>query len=411
MEPLDSRETMERRFLDLAEFVTEHRCLWEPRPFAELVVGWEDLFPDVATWLRALPDDQVDDFWDKGFPESGCPPLLQSLQNRARALCALPRAAGPAMPTKKHPVVWHWRIKGRKLAQLQEFTSCVLDRWPAQTGGIVDWCAGQGHLGRSLAWAVGLPVTFIELDPALAAAGAPLARRMGVDGDTLVADVLDLQTDRCLEPDQTVVALHACGNLGDDLLVRGGRRRVAGMFWAPCCYHRTGPTKKHRYLSELGQVVGPYLSKSALRLAIADEVVAAERQRRFRRREQQWRLGWDLIRRHYRGAVTYESPGMLSPGFVQLSFSDFCQRLAHEEGWELPGDCDWADFERRAALRLRESTALSLVRGLFRRSLELIHVLDRAIALAELSYSVDLVRFCDRSLTPRDLMIRGVCQL
>ncbi|NUN14082.1 MAG: methyltransferase [Myxococcales bacterium] len=399
---------METRFVALARFVAEHQALWQVRPFAELVVPWEHDLPEIATWLKQLPDDRVDEYWDGGFPETDCPPLLWSLQQQAQSLCTTPLAEGPSMPTKRHPVVWYWRIKGRKLEQLQSFTSAVLEKWPANTQRIVDWCAGKGHLGRCLAWAVDLPATFIEFDPILANMGAQLAKRMGVDCETVVADVLDLQTDRCLTPNRTVVALHACGHLGDDLLLRGGRNKVAGIFWAPCCYHRTGSSGKHRYLSSIGVSHGPYLSKSALRLAIADEVVAPDRQRRFRRREQQWRLGWDLLRRDVVGATTYESPGMLAPELVQLSFPEFCDRLAHREGWEIPAHCDWVAYERRAVDRLRETTALSLVRSLFRRSLEMLHVLDRAITLSEMGYSVDVVRFCDRRLTPRDLLIRGV---
>jgi hypothetical protein len=46
-----------------------------------------------------------------------------------------------------------------------------------------------------------------------------------------------------------------------------------------------------------------------------------------------------------------------------------------------------------------------LVRGLFRRPLELWLVLDRALYLEENGYAVQVGEFCDSQLTPRNLMV------
>lgn len=48
---------------------------------------------------------------------------------------------------------------------------------------------------------------------------------------------------------------------------------------------------------------------------------------------------------------------------------------------------------------------LELVRGLFRRPLELWLVLDRALYLSENGYDVQVGEFCDTHLTPRNLML------
>ena len=48
---------------------------------------------------------------------------------------------------------------------------------------------------------------------------------------------------------------------------------------------------------------------------------------------------------------------------------------------------------------------LELVRGLFRRPMELWLVLDRALYLSERGYEVQLGEFCDSHLTPRNLML------
>ncbi|ALP41550.1 hypothetical protein WL1483_2131 [Aeromonas schubertii] len=51
---------------------------------------------------------------------------------------------------------------------------------------------------------------------------------------------------------------------------------------------------------------------------------------------------------------------------------------------------------------------MELVRHLFRRPLELWLVLDRALRLEEEGYRVEIGEFCERPLTPRNILIRAV---
>ncbi len=55
--------------------------------------------------------------------------------------------------------------------------------------------------------------------------------------------------------------------------------------------------------------------------------------------------------------------------------------------------------------RLAEVRNLELVRGLFRRPLEVWLVLDRALFLRENGYKVEVGTFCESTLTPRNLMV------
>ncbi len=51
---------------------------------------------------------------------------------------------------------------------------------------------------------------------------------------------------------------------------------------------------------------------------------------------------------------------------------------------------------------------MELVRHLFRRPLEIWLALDRALFLEEQGYEVELGAFCDKPMTPRNLLIRAV---
>ena len=55
-----------------------------------------------------------------------------------------------------------------------------------------------------------------------------------------------------------------------------------------------------------------------------------------------------------------------------------------------------------------EMEKLSLVQQVFRRPLEIWLALDRAIYLQEQGYEASIEEFCERSITPRNLLIHGV---
>jgi len=69
------------------------------------------------------------------------------------------------------------------------------------------------------------------------------------------------------------------------------------------------------------------------------------------------------------------------------------------------GEQDWATLEAHGWRRLAEVRNLELLRGLFRRPLELWLVLDRALFLREQGYKVEVGSFCETTLTPRNLMV------
>src|SRR3546814_15111250 len=68
-------------------------------------------------------------------------------------------------------------------------------------------------------------------------------------------------------------------------------------------------------------------------------------------------------------------------------------------------DLDGSVLEAAGHQRLAEVRNLELVRGLFRRPLELWLVLDRALFLSQKNYNVRLGTFCKTPLTPRNLML------
>ncbi|WP_228290064.1 hypothetical protein [Marinobacter salsuginis] len=148
--------------------------------------------------------------------------------------------------------------------------------------------------------------------------------------------------------------------------------------------------------------------RNDLRLAVQETVTAPARVREQTRLISQWRLGFDGLQRFLRGQDEYLPVPSHPARLLSEGFPAFCRWAAAKKHFELPDRVEfdhWLAFGER---RLAEVRRHELVRHLFRRPLELWMVLDYAVFLEEHGYQVRLGQFCDRSLTPRNLLLDAV---
>jgi hypothetical protein len=300
-----------------------------------------------------------------------------------------------------------------------------VERWAPPGSLLLDWCAGKGFLGRVLA-SRGMQVTNVEQRRALCELGERLDRRAGVSCRWVRADVHEARA--LLQEDTCVVALHACGELHRTLVKNAARGRIRTLVLAPCCYHRARhderepvarpgaasawrlrlprppPTWRFRPLADQPGTVT--LDEHALRLATSAEVVARGRESRAREREQVYRLALDRIVRDATGEDRYHPLPPLPARWLREPLPAFLERATAELGIETPRRAGEVDqLERWARRRLHRVRALGLVRGAFRRPLELWLALDVALYLLDLRYEVQLGTFCPEEVTPRNLLI------
>ncbi len=369
--------------------------LWHPQPFCQIRPAWCQRWPALHAALLAMDDDQVSHFndhgeaarsWLAGYVRDFC-----ELTEMSRLIDLPPAVPGSLAEGGKH---WAWEIPGRKEAQVRAFAAAAR----ASSKPLVDWCGGKGHLGRCLGIAWKVPVLSLDIDPELCAEGRGLAQRAGVAQDFQIADAL--ASGGILHADQHLVALHACGELHRTAIREGSRQRVAALDIAPCCYHR-GVAESYQALSSASKLE---LRRDDLRLAVTETVTASPRLARQRDRGMAWKLGFDALRRQLQGDE-YRSFKPVSAEWLRAEFPVFCQLMAEREQLSLPSGLVLADFERQGWQRQREVVRLSIVRHAFRRPLEIWLVTDMALYLEERGYAVDLAVFCERRLTPRNLML------
>lgn len=292
-------------------------------------------------------------------------------------------------------------VPGRKWQQIEAFAGALQFRRTPEHW--LDWCAGKGHLGRRLAHD-GQALTCLEYNPLLVASGLHLSQRLGIEAAHLHQDVLAADTAERLDARHTPVALHACGDLHVQLMHLAGDAGCAQMAIAPCCYNRISASD-YQALSVDGKASALRLSLEDLGLPQSETVTAGARVRRQRDVSMARRLGFDLLQRALRGTEDYLSTPSLPIAWLDKSFADYCVDLAALKDLPAVGQQDWSALEAAGWQRLAQVRNLELVRGLFRRPLELWLVLDRALYLQDRGYAVQLGFFCSSQLTPRNLML------
>ncbi|AKS06909.1 methyltransferase [Pseudomonas trivialis] len=384
----------EARFQALDAFLIEHQGLWKPRPFTHLHLPWETEHPDLAQWLRQRSLDDAEASHNHPYDLPAPAPFPQ-LAAQARQLSAVDKLPTQPLAPARHRL--NVDVPGRKWQQIEAFGAAL--QFAQTPTHWLDWCAGKGHLGRRLLQA-DQALTCLEYDPALIAAGQALSDHHGL----LVTHRLqDVMADVALSREHTPVALHACGDLHVRLLKLASAVGCQRLALAPCCYNRIN-ADTYQPLSNAGRASTLQLSIDDLGLPLSETVTAGKRVRLQRDTSMARRLGFDQLQRELRECDDYLPTPSLPASWLDKPFADYCRELANLKGLST-GDQDWIALELRGWRRLAEVRNLELVRGLFRRPLELWLVLDRALFLSETGYKVEMGSFCEPALTPRNLMV------
>ncbi|NHC53461.1 MULTISPECIES: methyltransferase [unclassified Pseudomonas] len=385
---------VEARFQALDAFLIEHQGLWRPRPFTQLQLPWETEHPELSRWLRqrSLAEAEASHNQPHDLP---APAPFPQLAARALRLGAVDKLPTHTLEPARHRL--NVDVPGRKWQQIEAFGAALtFAQTPAHW---LDWCAGKGHLGRRLLQP-GQQLTCLEYDPALIASGQALSDRHDLHATHHLQDVM---ADVAIQPEHTPVALHACGDLHVRLLQLASAAGCKQLALAPCCYNRI-TADRYQAVSAAGRASLLQLSIDDLGLPLSETVTAGNRVRQQRDTSMARRLGFDQLQRQVRGCDDYLPTPSLPASWLDKSFADYCQELASLKGLST-GEQDWTTLEAHGWQRLAEVRNLELVRGLFRRPLELWLVLDRALFMVEQGYNVEVGSFCEPSLTPRNLMV------
>lgn len=394
---------MRHQFQSIDQFLCQYQTYWRFEPFftsADSTLPWMKDNPELCNYLENLPSDEIERFKSdhsalvdaliRFFPELHSLAILTSLPRLAHQGLRLERGVDSGVP-------------GRKLDQILSMGEAVLTQHKGTEW--LEWCSGKGFLGRILASQSHEPVTSFEFQQSLCESGQSEADKQKLDMRFVQGDALADSSSRVFNSNQHAVALHACGDLHVSLLAKGVDHHLPAISLSPCCYHLT-QDEHYRALSELCQSSSLSLSKSELRIPLQETVTGGERVKRHRIQEMSYRLGLDLLLREECGRSEYLPIPSVKKSQLSLGFTEFCYWASEKKAIDLPVT-DFDHYEQRGLTRFWHMERLSLVQQLFRRSLELWLVLDKALFLEQNGYHVQLNEFCSRESTPRNILIHA----
>lgn len=382
-------------FQQLDRLLTQYRDYWQFQPFHHREgCHWH---PELHAALHNLSDNALHTI--ASHPEERNRFLAAWIDTETLAsFCTLPAASFTPEDTLPHLAT---HIPGRKWTQITHFAQAVNAQHP-----ILEWCAGKGHLGRLLA-AQGAPsVDSLEWQENLCEQGTQLSQRAKLHHHHFhPVDAFSHDARELLQPHQHAIALHACGDLHGQLVTHVVDCKTAQLSFSPCCYHLISDDY-YRPFSVLGKRSQLALSKADLSMTLRESVTAGHRERQQRQQELLWRIAFDEWQRDHFSDQYLPLP-TIPKAILKTDLLHFIHWACTQKKRPPPRSIDEARYETQAHQRIRIIREMELVQHLFQRPLEIWLALDKMLYLQQHGYQTTLKTFCQKQITPRNLLIQA----
>ncbi|EAQ51639.1 methyltransferase [Vibrio sp. MED222] len=396
---------MHSRFKILDSFLLEHQIYWRSEPFHLCQTHdqpWTDVNLPLVDWLDGLSIERIQTLKEQPqvliselmrfLPELGNANQHIQFDNSALVGLDLPRGTADGIP-------------GRKLQQIVAMGEASLEHHHGKEW--LEWCSGKGFLGRILSQQSDQKVTSFEWQQSLCESGQKIADDQKLEMDFVQGDAFSKDADRVFNSNQHAVALHACGDLHVELVKKSVSHGLPAVTISPCCYHLIRD-ESYQAMSSVAKSSALTLSKSDLRIPLQETVTGGERVKRHRQLEMSYRLGFSQLLEGELGVDEYIPVPSIKKSELSEGFESFCCWASEVKDISLGSDIDFDSYLIQGEALFWEMEKLSLVQQVFRRPLEIWLALDRAIYLQEQGYQASIEEFCERSVTPRNLLIHGV---
>lgn len=333
---------------------------------------------------------------------AGLPASLAALAGAVREATRLPSlgAAASLVPSDAGRAV-----RARKLPQLAGLLGAV-DSMARDAARIVDVGSGSGHLTRIAAeilgrHAVGLERSAARVERATARAGER-SKQIEASGGKAVFQTVDAGRDALsFEQRDLVIGLHACGALGDRLVVAAAEVGC-DVALVSCCFQKIeAPSRAALSRAAAGltlrrEVLGlANLTSRALGVETTIEATMAAREARYAL------IG--LLRARGLEVAPGEEMRGINRRRAHHGLAEIAARALSLRGQSPPSAAEVSAHEEGARRRFAVVRRLSLPRNMLARLVELTVVLDRAAALAESGLHVCVAEAFTSDVSPRNV--------
>lgn len=400
---LNQAASVETRLEEAASLLVSVRDIVDERPAHEHPPasiarrGWTE-------YLASLSEDDVRYAEEHGLAAlvavrpSEAPPSLSELASRVRQTCAMPSLVA----TTEHAARTARRAENpRKRTQVEAFVQAasVVSR---DARRIVDVGAGHGHLTRELAERLALPTVGLERDRRLVerANALPSSSPPHFEATDVLRDGFAFRQGDC------AVALHACGELGDALVVAAAECSAAVAF-VGCCLQKRRADHREPIRAEHARMPELRLAKSILGLSnlmSRAEGVEASLDENLAAREK--RLAVRLLLES-RGVIPRPSAELegLNRRAALDELPTLARRVFEARGLPIPTMPEIAVMANHARHVQAAVRRWSLPRDMLARLLEVYVLLDRAGHLAAHGYALAFGTLFPTAASARNLAL------
>jgi SAM-dependent methyltransferase len=362
--------------------------------------GWTE-------FLLGLDDRALDDWESRGLESVGlesadAPAGFRELFREVRALCHLPSLGVAALAL---PPAALRGVPARKREQLGALLA-VLSPLAARAERVVDIGAGRGHFARLSAELFGRATLALDRNASLLERGRALREERGRDVGGLEVEFVDVDLSQqalALRATDLAVGLHACGGLGDRLVMAASQARC-DLALVSCCLQKIDVPRR----VALSRAAGGFsLRKSELGLTnLTLQAVGVEATLSENLRAREVRLALKRLLRE-RGLVIRAGEEMIGVNRrrAHAGLAELASRVLAQRGLPAATPAELKLHSENAHRDYAAIRRLSLPRHLLARLVELAVVFDRAAALEESGLHVRVAQLFENSVTPRNTVL------
>lgn len=351
-------------------------------------------------FLASLPNDELLRCESEGLAARlpllpGAPAALVELGQKLREITQL-----PARVLKDEPQRIGKRrlVSERKQSEIEALIAVVAPL-AARAERIVDVGAGRGHLTRIAAEVFDRDAVGIERVPDR----VDTAMRLGT-GTRASFILRDASREALgLRAGDLAIGLHACGALGDRLIIEAIEARC-DLALVSCCLQKI-ETPERRPSSRAAMAAGFVLSKETLGLSNLTsrlQGVESSLAETMDARRKRWALT-RLLRHRGMSVEPGEEMRGLNRRLAHRSFPELVEKALLQRGLAPASPAEVQEQDRLGTIEFEKMRRFSLPRSMLARALEVTVAFDRAALLEEHGYDVRVVEIYDVDVTPRNL--------
>lgn len=264
---------------------------------------------------------------------------------------------------------------------------------------VVDVGAGRGHFTRIAADVFDREAIGIERVPERVVT----AERLGA-GTRATFVLLDATNQALgLQTRDLAIGLHACGALGDRLIIEASEARC-DVVLVSCCLQKIPPPARLPS-SSVAKAAGFVLSKETLglsNLTARKQGVETSLEETMDARRKRWALTRLL---QHRGLTVQPGEEMrgLNRRLAHRPFAELVERALARRDLAPASALEIEEHDRQGSVEFDKMRRFSLPRTMLARALEVTVALDRATLLEERGYAARVVEICSLDVTPRNL--------